>query len=243
MCRYQTTLSVYMPHINSVQSTLWPKTLVYIHSNYWHMPHEKMVSATLYIYVPLQFYFRLHTNHTLNISIEQQTYLSCYIHICASSIYASQMPYMSITSCGDIRQLCLYIYLIWTHCNEHCDQEHGYTCNQYYRHMPLNKYVCHIAHMSHCTSTCRCHINPTLLHTSIKNQYTTTLIYHTTVKYVQATNVPLKCHISATYELSGINHVTRSAVHQTTITLMQMPNYIRWVGHWPNQPRTELTLV
>ena len=31
MCTYQTTMSVHIPHINSIQSTLLPKALVYIH--------------------------------------------------------------------------------------------------------------------------------------------------------------------------------------------------------------------
>ena len=46
-----------------------------------------------------------------------------------------------------------YKYLIWTHSNQQSDQKHCYTYISYYCHMPLNKYVCHIAYMSHCTTT------------------------------------------------------------------------------------------
>ena len=31
MCRYQTTVSVYIPHVNSLQSIIWPWTQVYLH--------------------------------------------------------------------------------------------------------------------------------------------------------------------------------------------------------------------
>ena len=51
--------------------------------------------------------------------------------------------------CVDMRQLCQYICLIWTHCNLQCDKKH---CCTYILHycsyalIPLNKYVCHITH-------------------------------------------------------------------------------------------------
>ena len=40
----------------------------------------------------------------------------------------------------------------WTHCNQQCDQEHWYTYNSYYWHMPLNKCASHITHMSYCNT-------------------------------------------------------------------------------------------
>ena len=48
---------------------------------------------------------------------------------------------------------CSYIYLISTHCNRKCNQEHCHTKNSHYWHMHLDKYACHIANMSHCTNT------------------------------------------------------------------------------------------
>ena len=102
MCRYEAIMSVYKPHMNSLQWKMWPGALVHMHS-------------TLLAYTPEQ--------------------------IC--------LPY--------------------------------YTC------------------MSQCTlSMVYIHTDPTLLHKSIKNQQTAKDIYHTTAKYVAATNVPLKCQIYAT---------------------------------------------
>ena len=41
-----------------------------------------------------------------------------YCQVCARNKYAPQMPYMPITSCEDIRQLCYHIYLKWTQYNQ-----------------------------------------------------------------------------------------------------------------------------
>ena len=40
----------------------------------------------------------------------------------ATSIYVPEtnMPHILITSCADIRQLCLYIHVIWTPFSEQC---------------------------------------------------------------------------------------------------------------------------
>ena len=67
-------------------------------------------------------------------------------HICPSdAIYISNMP---ITSCAHRRQLCQYIDLILTQCNQLCEQEHWYTYISHYWHMPLNTvYACHIVHI------------------------------------------------------------------------------------------------
>ena len=43
---------------------------------------------------------------------------------------------MPFTSCAGMRQLCLYIFLIWTHCS---DQEHLYTYISHYWCLPLDK--------------------------------------------------------------------------------------------------------
>ena len=45
-------------------------------------------------------------------------------------------------------------------------------------------------------SSCRLSTDPTLLHISTKNQHTTTFIYHTSEKYMPATNMPLKCQLN-----------------------------------------------
>ena len=42
-------------------------------------------------------------------------------------------------------------------------------------------------------------IGPTLLNTSLRNQWTATFICHTTAKYVLATNISFKCHVYTTW--------------------------------------------
>ena len=81
------------------------------------------------------------------------------------------MPQMShiwqlITSCADIRQLCQYIYLTWTHRNQQSDQQNWYTHISHYCHIPPNKYACCNTHTSNCMSTI-C-MNPESLHISVK---------------------------------------------------------------------------
>ena len=43
---------------------------------------------------------------------------------CAWKKYAPQMPHIQISSCTDMKQLCKYIYPIWTYFNQQCDQKH-----------------------------------------------------------------------------------------------------------------------
>ena len=50
MCKYETTMSVCMPHINSLQSTIWPDALVYIH-------------FTLLAYAPNKYKYTCHSAH------------------------------------------------------------------------------------------------------------------------------------------------------------------------------------
>ena len=105
---------------------------------------------------------------------------------------------MSITSCADLRQLCQYIYLILTQCNEQCDHEDWHEYIPHYWHLPLNKYVCHTAHVSHCNSTAF----------YIQTQHSCTYplkindLQHILTKLlhdnVLITNMPLKCHIYTT---------------------------------------------
>ena len=54
-----------------------------------------------------------------------------------------------------------------------------------------------IAHVCPTELYCSLHINPTLLHTSTKNQSTETFIYHTTAKYMSSANMPpnATCHM------------------------------------------------
>ena len=103
MCRYETTISVYVPHMSLLQSTMGPGALIYIISHYWHMP--------------------------------------------------------------------------------------------------LNKNTCHIACICTTALIISLHVGPTVLHTQEK---TATFIYYAITIYVPTTNMPLKCHMYATYATSCV---------------------------------------
>ena len=127
--------------------------------------------------------------------------------------------------------------------------------------MPLNKYASHIAHKCPTVLQLSLHTDPTL-HTSIKicNIYLPNYCKICTSKKC-GPQMLYVCHmpklpdmhplgkyanICATYEHTGINSVTRSAVQTTTIPVLMptpvimttmQPNYISLVGHGPNQPK------
>ena len=67
MCIYDTTMSVYMPHMNSLLSTLWPEALVYI--NYISLAYAQ--NRYVHMFVPFHYYFSIHKDPTvLQISIK-----------------------------------------------------------------------------------------------------------------------------------------------------------------------------
>ena len=67
----------------------------------------------------------------------------CQIIICANYI-----PHVPISSCAHVHwQLCQYMCLIWTECNQQCGVEHWCTNISHYWHMPLKKYASHITHV------------------------------------------------------------------------------------------------
>ena len=97
-----------------------------------------------------------------------------------------------------MRQLFQYTYLIWIRCNQHCDQEHWYTYISHYWH--LNKYVSHITDVCPTTLLLWPIYRPRITaHTSSKMKQSTAANSHMIANYVPKTNVPLKCHIYATY--------------------------------------------
>ena len=109
-CRYEATMSVYILHIKSLQSTLWPETLVYIHFTLlaytleqiclWHCTHiPPHVYCTLYTDPTLLYISKQH-NVTFN--------LPFYCNICASNKYAPQLPHAPITPCPSMREVCYY---------------------------------------------------------------------------------------------------------------------------------------
>ena len=151
-------ISIYASiHINSMQSAVWPEALAYIH-------------FTLLTYVPEQICL-LHCTYLSNctttvfykknVHTSKKEQMSTFIYH-ASAIYVPTLSIplkwhiytkYEISSCADTRQLYQYIYLIWTHCNDQCDQKHWYTYTSHYWYIPMNKYICHTAHLSHSMST------------------------------------------------------------------------------------------
>ena len=82
------------------------------------------------------------------------SHLPSYCHMFWQQICplnASYMPHMPICSCLDIRELCQYIYLMRTQCNQHYHQSTGiqFKLLEYAPdHICLPHHTC----MSHCTS-------------------------------------------------------------------------------------------
>ena len=152
LCTWQKLICPSMLHINLICQKLHVNIrhiYVSIYASYEHM-------AVVYIYftllayapeqicmphctcVPLHCYCSLHIDPTLlhiqlHIQVKQNnqqllfTMLLPHVsqQICPSN--ATYMQHMPISSCVDIRQLCQYINLIWTHCNQHCHHNHWYT--------------------------------------------------------------------------------------------------------------------
>ena len=65
--------------------------------------------------------------------------------------------------------------------------------------MSLNKYGHHIANMSHTAIMLHEHIDPTFMYMYAKTQAYAIPTSQAIAMYVPATNMPLKCHIYATY--------------------------------------------
>ena len=125
-------------------------------------------------------------------------YLPCHSHICTNNKIcpsnSTYMPHRKITSCADIWQPCVYIYLISSHHNQKCHHK-----DWYYLYMPLNKYACHIRGMPQfLNNVVFMEILPHCTNKS-KQQQTATFIYHTITIYVTTDNIPLKCHRYGTY--------------------------------------------
>ena len=103
MCRYETNVSVYTLKMNSMQSTMWPQTLVYIH-------------FILLENVPQQICLSHHTCLTELIMYslcrpnQLQLYLLCYNHIFFNIyMYAPQMSHVNYFMCTCKTTISVYI--------------------------------------------------------------------------------------------------------------------------------------
>ena len=83
ICTYQTTTYAYIPHKNSLQSTMWKGTLVYSYNPYyWNMPQNKYTPAALLIHVTLHCYFSLHIDpRSMTIWLKNKANGNFYHHV------------------------------------------------------------------------------------------------------------------------------------------------------------------
>ena len=108
--RYKQAMLVYMPHMNPLQLTMWPRTLVYIYFTSLAYVWTN-IPATLHISVPLHVYYTLHIDPTLlHVSVNKHqnaTNLACYcqLQICP---WNATCPNYSLC----INEGCMLIY-IW----------------------------------------------------------------------------------------------------------------------------------
>ena len=87
---------IYMPRINSLQSTMSPGTLVYI-SHYWHMPLTNRPS-TLHIHVSLHCYCSLQIESTEEYTQLKSTrkcrFITMLLPYMCQEKYASKMSHI-----------------------------------------------------------------------------------------------------------------------------------------------------
>ena len=97
-CAHETTMSVYMPHMNSMQLTMQQDTLVYMFHNTDICPRTNTPDI-LHIYVPLHCYCSLHIDPTLlHISVKKKkkqivTLIYHATATCANNKDPLQMPH------------------------------------------------------------------------------------------------------------------------------------------------------
>ena len=65
MCRYEVSMSIYMPHMNSMESTMQPRVLVYIHFTLLAYAPEQIYLLLWTLIIPLNCYCSLHRDSTL----------------------------------------------------------------------------------------------------------------------------------------------------------------------------------
>ena len=143
----------------------------------------------------------------------------------------------------------VYIYLIWTHCNQHCHRKHWYTYISHHWHMSLNIYACHIRQVCPTTLAVGLYVDPTVLHIQVKQTMNWNLIYHTISIYVPAKNGPLKWHIYTTHaNYCMCTYETTMSVYLPHMNSMQSTNVNMTTGMhtfhftntctWTNMPAT-----
>ena len=100
-----------------------------------------------------------------NFSFPWYNYM-CQQQICPPN--AIHLPYMQISSCTHLRQLCQHKYLKQYQCNQQCHHMNWYAYISHYWHKPLNKYACHFAYVCVTALLLSLHVDSTLLHIQVK---------------------------------------------------------------------------
>ena len=159
------------------------------------------------------------------------------------------MSHMPITSCAHETIMSVYIphmnalqWLVWPGPLVYIKSTLLVYANWTNKHVTLHMYV-------PLHSFCRLPVDPRFMNSPAKNQLNSSFIYHTTAKYVPATNMTLTCHIytlhaqitqhASMWEVCqyicyiwSFSHqcCSQNRCTQTTTRTLQ-PKYIYWVGH------------
>ena len=70
-------------------------------------------------------------------------YFTCFTMCGPATNMPLNMPHIQISPCEDMWLLFQYMYIIWTHCSQHCEQKNWYTYISHYLHVPMKEYACH----------------------------------------------------------------------------------------------------
>ena len=81
------------------------------------------------------------------------SYFTCYCHECANNNMPQKAIYANHFMCTWKTTLSGYICLIWTHCNQHCDQKHLCIHFTLLAYAPEQICLPNCTYMSHCTIT------------------------------------------------------------------------------------------
>ena len=91
MCRFDTPVSVYSCYMNSLQPTMWPGILVYIHFTLLAYAPEQICLLHC-IYIPAHYYHNLHTDPTLQHISKKQQNETIINHVITTYVPTTNMP-------------------------------------------------------------------------------------------------------------------------------------------------------
>ena len=158
MCRYQITMLVCISHMNSMQPTMSWQALVYIH-------FTLLAYALEHICLPHKTYMSHYTSNivymqtplTEQISQTKQWTATLFIMLkafmCQQQICPSNATYANDFMCRYETTKPVYMYFIWTQCNEQCDHDHWHMYMPPYWYAPEQICLPHCIYVFHCTST------------------------------------------------------------------------------------------